>query len=233
MAGAHPQAVPTTRIVCTAVTPHRHVEADRCDRQRGGEPGGYCRRTGDSAGVRGPDCGPAASARAAQSPPTHPGSTQNRWHRKGWSAPEKRATVSPRCPTPLQRRAGYPPEPGNERSSDIQPLEDQEDAQDNDNQPDDLEPVSSQKPAQLALMMAMLHASGVLTDSSDANVLTIRATHRKANSRALVDSDAQAYSGPGITPSSSVRKAVTPSTTCSGTPTLTRSPSSSAGTKNM
>jgi len=59
-------------------------------------------------------------------------------------------------PGAVQSCRGPPAEPSEERAPDAQPLEDQKDPQGNDDQPDDLEFVGSQKPANLALTMATM-----------------------------------------------------------------------------
>ena len=130
-------------------------------------------------------------------------------------------------PGTVQSYRGHPPEPRDERAPDTQPLEDQKNPQGNDDQPDDLEPVGSQKPARLALAMV------VVLMFAHRSYLSAALTHRRANRSALVDSDAQAINGPGRMPNRIVMSAVAPSATCNGTATLTRSAPSSAGTKNM
>jgi len=56
---------------------------------------------------------------------------------------QKRAELIVKTANTTQGHSRYPPEPCEQRAADIQPLEDQEDAQGDDHQPDELELVSS------------------------------------------------------------------------------------------
>ncbi len=232
MAGAYPPAMPVALVVCAAITIHRYVEADQAV---------------DSMTVNPVDF--AVAQRATQEcegwimdqPPAHPQRnhhqrTQDQRRTDGigqGDSCQKCAKLIVKTANTTQSHSRYPPEPHTERAPDIQLLKDQKDAEGDDRQPDDLKLVPSQNPAQPALTMAAIRLRRTPVFVPMQLYSPFVPIHRRANSKALVDSDAQAYNGPGRTPNSSVIRAVAPSTTCSGTPTLTRSPSSSAGTKNM
>jgi hypothetical protein len=230
MAGAYPPAMPTALVVCAAETLHRHIETDQAVDCVTVNPVDFTvalRTTLDR------------KSRIMDQPPAHAQRnrhqrTQNQGKTDGigqGDSCQKSAELIVKTANTALGRGRYPPEPCEQRAANIQPLEDQEDTQGDDHQPDDLELVGSQNLAQPALTMAAIRLRRAPRFVPMQLYSPFVPIHRKANNSALVDSDAQAYNGPGITPSSSVRRAVTPSTTCSGAPTLTRAPSSSAGTK--
>jgi hypothetical protein len=132
MAGAYPKAVPEALVVCAAVTLHRHVEADQAV---------------ESVTVNPVDM--AAATRAAQEregrvmeqPPAH--AQRNRHQRtqdqgktddigQGDSC-HKSAELIVKTVNTTQNHSRYPPEPFKQRAADIQPLEDEKNANGNDN----------------------------------------------------------------------------------------------------
>ena len=183
MTGAYPKAVPEALVICAAITPHRHVEADQAV---------------ESVAVNPVDIAVALRAtqeregRVMDQPPAH--AQRNRHHRTqdqrksdsiGKGDPCQKSRNRPaQVPNAVLRSCDKLPKPRAERSPNIQPPEDQKNAQGDNHQPDDLELVSSYKLAQPTLTMAAMRlrrAPGFVPMQLYSPFVPI---HRRANSRA-------------------------------------------------
>jgi hypothetical protein len=157
MSGAYPKALPVTLGIGAAVTAHRHVRAND---------------TVDFAAVN--PIERAIALRAAQGgerrmmyqPPPH----AQRDHQQRTENQDEADGIRKGCP--LQRSGSYPtktsegvlkgpgnlPKPLAQRTPDVHLLEDQKDAEGDNRQPNDLEPIGSQKPPQTVRLRLLGYA---------------------------------------------------------------------------